>query len=129
MSIRVLIVDDVAELRALYKVALSHGDIEIVGEAADGFEAVEQTQALRPDVVLLDIAMPNMDGLAAIPKLKSAHPAVKILCLSGFASQSLAEQALARCANDYLEKGAHIDTIVSKLHKVVKAPPKVNCPK
>lgn len=128
MSIRVLIVDDVAELRALFRVLLENdGRFEVVGEAADGEAAIAQAAELRPDVVVLDVAMPRMDGIHAIPLLHQASPGIRILVLSGFETSKVARQAIRSCATAFLSKGVPPEDIVSTLHEVYLSPPKKLC--
>jgi len=129
MAIRTLVADDVPELRAIFRLLLSSDDrFEVVGEAADGVEAVEMAGRLRPDLVLLDVAMPKLDGLQAIPKIHEVASGVRILVLSGFETKRIAEQAVALCATAFLEKGAATDKIVSLAHEVALSPPKRVCP-
>ena len=127
-AIRVLLVDDVPELRALFRIMLETDPrFEIAGEAGDGEEAVVKAGELKPDVIVLDIAMPKLDGVSAIPLLHAANPGVRILVLSGFESQRIAERAISACATAFLSKGAPPETIVSLLHEVYLSPPKKLC--
>lgn len=128
MSIRVLVVDDVADLRGLFKMVLeSDGRFDVVGEAADGEEAIQEAGRLRPDVIVLDVAMPRMDGIHAIPLLHEAAPGVRILMLSGFDNKRMARQAIDTCATAFLSKGAPPESIISTLHDVYLSPPKELC--
>jgi DNA-binding NarL/FixJ family response regulator len=95
------------------------GGFEIVGEAANGAEAVELTRALRPDVVVLDLAMPVMDGLEALPLLRDVSPETAVVVLSGFARGQLDHVALARGAAAYVEKGEAFSRIAETLLEVV----------
>lgn len=123
-----MIVDDVPELRQIFRLMLDSDDrFEVVGEAADGIEAIEQAGSLRPDIVLLDIAMPRLDGIAAIPEIHKASPGVKIMVLSGFQTKRLTERALSSCASAFLEKGASSDHIISLVDEVASGPPKEVC--
>lgn len=128
MAIRVLVVDDVAELRGLFRMVLeADGRFEIVGEAGDGEEAIAKAHELRPDVIVLDIAMPRMNGIHAIPLLHQAAPGIRILVLSGFETDSIARQAIDSCATAFLSKGVAAKKIVSTLHEVFLSPPKTLC--
>lgn len=128
MSIRVLIVDDVPELRALFKILLDNdGRFEVVGEAEDGEIAVQRAAELQPDVIVLDVAMPRLDGIHAIPLLHEASPGVRILVLSGFEGHRVATQAIDACATAFLTKGTAPAKIISTLHEVYLSPPKKLC--
>ena len=86
-SIRVLIADDHGIVRKGLTVLLAtEKDIKVVGEAQDGVEAVEKAGSLKPDVVLMDLVMPRMDGIEATRKITEAHPKVRILVLTSFAA-------------------------------------------
>ncbi|GAC1588200.1 MAG: hypothetical protein NVS3B21_03730 [Acidimicrobiales bacterium] len=102
-SLRLLIADDLPAIRTMMTLAVSLVDgIAIVGEADDGAEAVELCGRLQPDVVLLDVDMPGMDGITAIPLVRAAHPGVKVAMYS---NDNLAEAAsLAAGADAYFLK-------------------------
>ena len=104
--VKVLIVDDSRDLRDLLglKVA-TWGGYEVVGLAADGEEAVELARTHQPDVVLLDLAMPRMDGLQALPLILEAVPGVRVVVLSGFDKHTMADRAMEAGAHRYVEKG------------------------
>lgn len=105
-ELRILVVDDVADIRLLLRLALD-GDarFQVVGEARDGAEAITAVAQLRPDVVLLDLAMPVMDGLEALPEIHARSPESKIVVLSGFNAREMSTEALRLGASSYLEKG------------------------
>lgn len=116
---RVLLADDTPDIRALLRLVLSRQeDFGVVAEAADGREAVAMAQEHRPDLVLLDLAMPVMDGLEAIPGVRAAAPDCKIVVLSGFNAEQMAEEALAAGADAYLEKGTPPMRLVSELRRI-----------
>jgi DNA-binding NarL/FixJ family response regulator len=103
----------VPALRALLRAVLEeHPAITVVGEAGDGSEVVEIVADLRPDVVLLDLAMPRVDGLQATPLIVAAAPGTRVVGLSGFAREEVARQLLDAGAVAYLEKGVDLEVIV-----------------
>jgi DNA-binding NarL/FixJ family response regulator len=110
--IRVLVCDDVEAFRALMRYTLPEDPgIEVVGEAADGVAAIESAEALQPDVVLLDLTMPRLDGIDAIPAVLERAPNTRIVALSGWGADRMAETALARGAIAYLEKSQDVEGI------------------
>jgi DNA-binding NarL/FixJ family response regulator len=101
--IKILIVDDSAAVRdGLYSILSPHADIEIVGQAVDGHEAIAEVDGLHPDVVLMDSQMPEMDGIETTRCIKKHLPEIKILFLTVHTSNI--EEALAAGADDYLMK-------------------------
>lgn len=104
--IRVLLVDDAEDVRVLLRVLIEEDDrFAVVGEADNGEAGVEMAATLRPDLVLMDVAMPVMDGLAATPLIRKAVPEAKVIVLSGFASSEMAQRSLEAGAIAYVEKG------------------------
>ena len=115
-TIRVLLVDDHKVVRKGLRIFLSTtGDIEVVGEARNGAEAVEKTAEHRPDVVLMDLKMPVMDGPTAIKKIRTAYPDVQIVALTSFHDESLAQQALEAGAIGYVFKDADEEELISTI--------------
>jgi PAS domain S-box-containing protein len=120
---RVLLVDDSDDLRALLRMRLENRDgFTVVGEAADGLQAVARATELRPDLVMLDLAMPRMDGLEALPLLKEAVPGVRVIVLSGFNQAALAQKAVAAGADRYVVKGGPTRALLDTIHEVLGAP-------
>lgn len=118
-KIRVLLCDDVQAFRALIRYSLEEEEgIEVVGEAADGNEGVRQAGDLQPDVVLLDLSMPECDGLEAIPAMRQRSPRSQIVALSGFTADRMKEPVLARGARAYLEKGVDLAQIAATIRCV-----------
>jgi two-component system, NarL family, response regulator LiaR len=106
-KIRVLIVEDQAVVREGLAAILSYqSDIEVVGQAKDGIEAVEMLQGALPDVILLDLVMPRQDGLTTIPILKEKLPEAHILVLTSFADNERVYQAIKSGAEGYMLKDA-----------------------
>src|SRR4051812_31862594 len=121
-NIRVLLCDDVQAFRALIRYSLEEEDgIEVVGEAADGNEGVRQAADLQPDVVLLDLSMPECDGLEAIPAMRQRAPRSRIVALSGFTADRMREPVIARGARAYLEKGVELSEITATIRSVAAA--------
>jgi DNA-binding NarL/FixJ family response regulator len=118
VPLRVVICDDVAELRALMRVQLeADRDIAVVGEAGDGLEAVRLIEDERPDLVLLDLSMPGMDGLEVLARLREAASETRVVVFSGFGAGPLGRRAVALGAYDYVEKGAPAE----ELRRAVRA--------
>ena len=110
--IRVVIVDDTEDLRFLLRHALERGGMEVVAEAGDGREGIEAVRHTQPDVVLLDLAMPVLDGRAALPRIRRDAPEARIIVLSGFGADLLSEELMALGADGYIEKGHSASRIV-----------------
>ena len=105
MRIRVLLADDHKPFReALRNMLQRDPDIEVAGEAGDGIRAVELVRSLLPDVVVMDIRMPRLNGIAAIAQLLAAHPAVKVIVVSVNAERVFASEMLAAGARGYVSK-------------------------
>jgi DNA-binding NarL/FixJ family response regulator len=116
--IRVLLCDDAEGFRALMRSSLADDPrIEIVGEAADGVAGVEATAELQPDVVLLDMSMPRMGGLQAIPKMRRSAPRTSIIGLSSLSASRMAAPSIEIGAHSYLEKGTELDAIRAAIHE------------
>lgn len=124
----VLICDDNEAIRRLLSEVVS-GDpgLRVVGEAADGNEAIVEAIALQPDVILLDLAMPKRSGFEALPELRRVAPDARIIVLSGFASANVAEEVIALGATSYVEKGADSAAIVAAINQAL-APPSLAKP-
>lgn len=121
MTIRVLLADDQALLRATFRMLIdSCEDMTVVGEASDGAEAVELARAHHPDIVLMDIRMPGMDGLAATSAI-CADPelsATRVLVLTTFETEDYVAQALHAGASGFLGKDVTTDTLLAGLRTV-----------
>jgi signal transduction histidine kinase/ActR/RegA family two-component response regulator len=118
-SLRVVIIDDTADLRELLRFALVRGGMTVVGEAGDGRAGIAVVAETVPDVVLLDLSMPVMDGLEALPPIRELAPAAHIIVLSGFGATQMAERALDLGANGYLEKGASLGRVLDHIRDIV----------
>ena len=117
--IRVLIVDDHAMVRQGIATFIElHDDIELVGEAANGRKALESVKELEPDVVLMDLVMPEMDGVTATREIKARYPNVKVLVLTSFVNDAQLSPALQAGASGYLLKDLSADELVNAIRAV-----------
>ena len=120
-KVRVLIVDDSVVIRRLLSNELSKDpDIEVVGSAATGKVAISKIQETPPDVVMMDIEMPEMDGLTAVTEIRKTHPNLPIVMFSTLSQRSAMEtlEALSRGANDYMTKPANVGTATFAMERV-----------
>ena len=117
MSIKVLIADDHEVVRLGIKSLLADTDIVVVAEASDGDEALAAVRSSDPDVVLLDVRMPQMDGLTALGRLRMEFPKLKILILSTYDNPTYVARAVALGANGYLLKGVSRIDLVTAIRK------------
>jgi CheY-like chemotaxis protein len=117
-KIKVLLADDTPDIRRLTRMMLDLDNrFVVVGEAADGAEAVDEATSKRPDVIVLDIAMPVMDGLDAIPLILERSPKTKIVVLSAYPEEA-SKEALARGAHAWVDKGTDFEVLVQRLAEV-----------
>ena len=120
-KIRILVVDDHAILRDGIRALLSlHNDFEIVGEASEGKEAIEKARELSPDVIIMDIAMPGMDGLEATRRIRKKSPRVKVLVLTQHDNREYVVSAIKAGATGYVPKRALGSELVSAIRAVYK---------
>lgn len=115
MTIRLLVCDDHEVIRTGLASLLAGSDIEIIAEAATGHESVEQAEKHRPDVVLLDIRMPDGDGLATLEKLRATVPDSRVVMLSTYDNPTYIARAVALGASDYVLKGSARDAIIATI--------------
>jgi len=117
-EIRVLIVDDVERVRQDLSTFLSlAGDIEIVGEAANGLEAIQMAKALQPQVILMDLEMPVLDGYQATRQIKRQQPACRVIVLSIHGGNAEQQGVLQAGADDFIVKGASLETLLQAIRK------------
>jgi DNA-binding NarL/FixJ family response regulator len=119
MTIRVLVADDQDLVRAGFRMILeTQADIEVVGDAGDGVQAVAATRRLQPDLVLMDIRMPNLDGLQATRQILAAGSGSRVLILTTFDLDDYVYQALAAGASGFLLKNAPPEQLISAVRVV-----------
>jgi two-component system, NarL family, response regulator LiaR len=118
-SIKVLIVDDHAIVRKGIRALLTtEPNIQVLGEAKDGREAITEVERLRPDVILMDLVMPEMDGIEAIRQITSRQPGSRILVLTSFATDEKVFPAIKAGALGYLLKDSNPEELVQAIHQV-----------
>ena len=110
--IRVYLLDDVPAMRLVLRTVLELENIDVVGESGDGSEGVREIERLQPDVVVLDLSMPGLDGLEAIPLIHERSPKAEIVVFSGFTRAQMGERALSRKASRYVEKGEPLEAVL-----------------
>jgi two-component system, chemotaxis family, chemotaxis protein CheY len=116
---RILVVDDAAFMRKMVSDALAKGGHEVVGEAGNGVEAISQFQALKPDLVTLDITMPEKDGLAALAEIMAADPSAKVVMCSALGQESKVLEAIKLGAKDFVVKPFQPDRVVDAVGKAL----------
>src|SRR3954447_4281609 len=122
--IRVLLCDDVAMLRELLRYELEEDDdVVVVGEADNGLDGVRLVEELTPDIVVLDLAMPGIDGLEAITRMRAVASPPQILVHSGFDAATMRDRVLALGAARYLEKGGNLREVRQALREVIQSRP------
>ena len=119
MGIDVLIADDLKFIKLVLQELVEKAGFRVVGEASNGQEAVELYQAKRPDVVLMDITMPKMDGLAALKQILAVDPEAKVIMCSALGQQSLIVQALQLGAKDFIVKPFREDRVIGAIKKIL----------
>jgi DNA-binding NarL/FixJ family response regulator len=126
MSIRMLVADDHEVVRSGLASILEGTDIEIVGEASTGAEALKMAKELMPDVVSLDVRMEDGDGLTTLEQIREAIPDAKVMVLSTFDNPTYMARAHALGAREYVLKGASRETLVETIHAVASGKPMPN---
>lgn len=115
---KVLIVDDAAFMRMSIKRMLANKDFEIVGEAENGLMALEKYKELNPDIVTLDITMPEMDGLETLKELKKIDPSASVIMISALGQEGIMKEAILSGAKGFIIKPFKEDVIVDALSKL-----------
>lgn len=116
---KVLIVDDASFMRMMIKDILQKNGFEVIGEAANGIEAVNLYKKEKPDVVTMDITMPDMDGIEAVKEIRAFDPAAKVIMCSAMGQQSMVMDAIKSGAKDFIVKPFQADRVLEAIRKVV----------
>lgn len=123
LKLRVLVVDDHSAFRRALTSALRMvKSIEVAGEAGGGVAAAQQAQALAPDLVIMDLSMPDLDGIAAMREIHQARPELPIVFLTAHADPGVEREAMEAGASGFLAKGGSLEDLVIVLHEVAEAP-------
>lgn len=116
---KVLIVDDAAFMRMMLKDILTKNGFEVIGEAPNGLKAVEMYKAEKPDIVTMDITMPEMDGIEAVKQIKSFDPNAKVIMCSAMGQQAMVMEAIKSGARDFIVKPFQPERVLEALKKVL----------
>jgi CheY-like chemotaxis protein len=119
---RVLIVDDNEDVRGLLRIAFARSEIEVVGAAGDSREALAMAQHDRPNLILLDVNLPEVAGLDLLPMLRERYPQARVVMFSAQIGSQVVETALQRGAMGFIEKGVSMKNVVAHLNAVANAP-------
>jgi two-component system chemotaxis response regulator CheY len=119
MGKQILIVDDAAFMRMMIKDILTKNGFEVVGEAQDGVQAVEKYKELTPDLVTMDITMPEMDGITALKKIKEENSDAKVIMCSAMGQQAMVIDAIQAGAHDFIVKPFQEDRVIEAIQKVL----------
>ncbi|CAJ1002443.1 MULTISPECIES: response regulator [Bacillales] len=119
MSNKVLVVDDAAFMRMMIKEILSKNGYTVVGEASDGAQAVEKYKELGPDLVTMDITMPEMDGITALKEIKKIDPNARVIMCSAMGQQAMVIDAIQAGAKDFIVKPFQADRVLEAIKKTL----------
>ncbi|WP_082918117.1 response regulator [Oceanobacillus sp. Castelsardo] len=117
--VKVLITDDAAFMRMQLKNMITELGHEVIGEAENGLDAVEKAKQLNPDLITMDITMPEMNGVDAVKQIKSDNPNVKIIMCSAMGQQTMVVDAIKAGANDFIVKPFQKERIQEALEKIL----------
>ena len=119
MGNRVLVVDDAAFMRMMIKDILRKGGYEVIGEAEDGMKAVDRYKELHPDLVTMDITMPDMDGITAVKEIRKVDPNAMIIMCSAMGQQAMVIDAIQAGAKDFVVKPFQPERVLEAVRKVL----------
>lgn len=120
MSKRIMIVDDAVFMRMKLKDILEKNGYEVVAEAQNGADAVEKYKAEKPDIVTMDITMPEMDGIQALKNIKKLDPSAKVIMCSAMGQQAMVMEAIQSGALDFIVKPFETDRVIDSIQKASK---------
>ncbi len=121
MAARIVLADDLAFMRMVQKDVLTENGYEIVSEATNGLEAVERYKELKPDLIVLDITMPDMNGLEAMKKILAIDPRARIVICSALGQQNLIVEAIKAGIKDFIVKPFKAERLLSAIGKALKS--------
>ncbi|MBU5429338.1 response regulator [Kineothrix sp. MSJ-39] len=119
MAKNILICDDAAFMRMMIKDILTKNGYNVVGEAENGLKAVEKYTETKPDLVLMDITMPEMDGIQALKKIKELDPSAMVIMCSAMGQQAMVIESIQAGAKDFIVKPFQADRVIEAVKKVV----------
>ena len=119
MAKNILICDDAAFMRMMIKDILSKNGYNVAGEAENGAKAVEKYAEVKPDLVLMDITMPEMDGIQALKKIKETDPSALVIMCSAMGQQAMVIESIQAGAKDFIVKPFQADRVIEAVKKVV----------
>lgn len=119
MAKNILICDDAAFMRMMIKDILTKNGYNIAGEAENGLKAVEKYDEVKPDLVLMDITMPEMDGIQALKKIKEKDPSASVIMCSAMGQQAMVIESIQAGAKDFIVKPFQADRVLEAVQKVV----------
>lgn len=121
MAKRILITDDALFMRVTLKNILVQNGFEVVGEASNGLESVELYKSLKPDLVTMDITMPEMDGIAALKEIKAHDPAATVVMCTAMGQKSMVVEAIQAGAKDFIVKPFQAERVLEAVNKLLAA--------
>ncbi|NMM51234.1 response regulator [Paenibacillus aquistagni] len=119
MANRILIVDDAAFMRMMIRDILSKNGFEVVAEAADGAQAIEKYKEHKPDLITMDITMPEMDGITALKEIRKIDPSAKVIMCSAMGQQAMVIDAIQAGAKDFIVKPFQADRVLEAIKKTL----------
>ncbi|CAM3703596.1 response regulator [Mesobacillus zeae] len=119
MAYKILVVDDAAFMRMMIKDILTKNGFEVVAEAADGAQAIEKYKEFQPDLVTMDITMPEMDGINSLKEIRKINPNAKVIMCSAMGQQAMVIDAIQAGAKDFIVKPFQSDRVIEAISKTL----------